>query len=304
MAARKSAKTKRARKKSAKKRPAKKKATRKPAKKRPAKKKPARKKAASKPRPGGRKIGRAEMLALGRKQATAANQAAITAMMASASGEFEDSGVGIPEALDYCPGCEKNRPMSDWTLRKGESQTAIGAFLCHECRASGTLPTTDLLPTLPLRDRNILRDLVVCQNVAEVARRNHTTVAYVNKALEGRGDDVPLIRKAWQQMLELQGLDLMTIGRMMKLGLHAMDHKWNPADRRWDAFPDHKSRHKTAAWLVKQHGVEPPPASAAQFVAAVQVVFNSNLGDGEEDVAPSAEFEITNAEFTEAEFDE
>lgn len=192
-----------------------------------------------------------------------------------------------PAPVDYCPGCERNRSMDDWALRRDEAMPPEGVFVCSECRDNGTEIQVMIFEELPPQDQKILRDLMRFGNFEEAARANGISAERLRTRLAGKQSrgkqDNKLFREAWKELLHIEGLDLLSVVRIMKLQLYAREPKWNPGLKRWDYFPDNKTRQRAAAWLAKMHGVEPTRAASqkAKGEAPVQVHLHTNVGAGE-----------------------
>ncbi len=182
------------------------------------------------------------------------------------------------EPIDYCPGCQEDRPLSAWHLAKGEKMPEKGPFFCRTCRKSGVAPENELVNQLDAPHRMMLRYMMTCDSVVEVAKKIGLSEEHVRSLIRGRGGKTAeLVQAAWIRMLELEGLDLYTIARIGRTCLHAVEPKWNSKREDWDFFPDNHARIKMIQHLTRQHRVEP---SQHGFKAKNMMVFiNNNLAE-------------------------
>jgi hypothetical protein len=178
---------------------------------------------------------------------------------------------------EYCPGCEQDVPLSHFSAQPGEDMPA-GPFVCRTCREEKRQPK-DLLPTLPVKYRKMLRAMMTSDSVGEAARKCGVSVENLRNLINGRGGETAeMVSVAWRRLLEIEGLDLATVARVGRNLLHAMEPKWNPKREDFDWFPDNTTRAKMFAHMTRQHGVDPRDNSG-QFKPAVSVTINHNLAD-------------------------
>lgn len=194
--------------------------------------------------------------------------------------------------LDYCPGCGEYKSLEEWQLAEGESLPER-AFVCRDCRGAKKDPRAESLPALSGRSRRILRDLIVCRSVAEAARRNGLSPRYVQNMLRGTTDrrnvEGERLRAAWQELLTMEGLDLLTIARLARISLHAMRPYWNKREERWDFFPDHMARIQVMRWAAAMQDVGRPPRRDEPRGAAPSMLILDLGGAGQ---APPDSFTI------------
>jgi hypothetical protein len=192
------------------------------------------------------------------------------------------------EPLDYCPGCQEDRPLDDFVTLPGETIPSSGALLCRLCRLRKKGPT-DPLPALPPKYRKLLKDLLTSPSIAEAARSNDLSETYVRSLISRKipGKTGEMVASAWQLLLEAEGLDLHTIARVSKLLLFAMRAQWNPGTESWDFFPDNPVRLGMVKHLTRQHRVDPQPLRGFQGSNAAVVVINydSDKKDSEKEVS-------------------
>lgn len=178
---------------------------------------------------------------------------------------------------EYCPACEQDVPLSQFSLGDGETMPR-GAFVCRTCRAEGRKPT-DLLPALSLKHRRMLRVMMTSDSVADAARKLGLSTEHLRNVINGRGGEThEMVAAAWRRLLEIEGLDLMTVARIGRNLLHALEPKWNPAKECWEFFPDNTTRAKMFAYMTRQHRVDPVSSNKGQFQPKAAVVIINNLG--------------------------
>lgn len=166
-------------------------------------------------------------------------------------------------------------PLSNFGAPPADGQ---GAFLCMEC-IERQVDIEDRMPDLPPRYKQLLRDIMSCDSIAEAARRNDLSAGYVRALIKGRlpGPRQQEVAAAWQMLLEAEGLDLTTVARVGKALLHAVAPKWNPGTKKFDFFPDNSVRANMFRQLTRQHRVDPVSSSAFQGRGGTVIMIGTNL---------------------------
>lgn len=182
-------------------------------------------------------------------------------------------------------------PLSNFGAPPADGQ---GAFLCLEC-VDRKVDIEDRMPDLPPRFKQLLRDIMSCDSLAEAARRNNLSESYVRSLIKGRlpGPRQQEVAAAWQMMLEVEGLDLTTVARVGKSLLHALMPKWNPERKEFDFFPDNSVRANMFRQLTRQHRVDPVNPGAFQGRGGTVIMIGTNLEiNSPEDASVDADFVV------------
>lgn len=200
---------------------------------------------------------------------------------------------GLRDPLDYCPGCQQTLPVEAWAYGKGEQPRATGAFLCRECRQQKRRPKEEYLPAISGRARRMLRDLIQSRSILEVARKHKVSEEHVRRMLRGRSDRHDVrgeeLRRAWNEMLVQEGLDLLTLARLARVSLHALEPKWNKRLERWDFFPNHMARIAVMRWLGRMLEVDNAhPGQFRNTPAGSAAVVVLDLGGSRGEAPPDA----------------
>jgi hypothetical protein len=129
---------------------------------------------------------------------------------------------------------------------------------------------------LSVVDRKILAGALQGHSVSEIANRTGVHPDRVRAFL--RAHNAPLLRRAFQKLLDSKGLDADRLASFAAEALGAERAAWNMAEQEFQMFPDWGSR--VAVWkhLTRLHDLEPDHGKGAA-PAALQVVINANLGD-------------------------
>jgi hypothetical protein len=179
---------------------------------------------------------------------------------------------------EYCPGCRERRPIKDFIGVDHDLSYGSPAPVCRLCKEKGPPPKEPaVMQDLNILHRKILKALLLTGNYAETARLAGCSYSYVRRLVKGHGGGNEDFRRAFQMMLETEGLDYYSIVRMAKLLLYSEEPKWNPKTEEWDSFPDNKTRLGMLRHLTKVRELDPPTAN--NFPQPVTVVnIETNVG--------------------------
>jgi hypothetical protein len=187
--------------------------------------------------------------------------------------DYQPSPASIPvyrkqpptQARDlYCESCCEMRP---W----------YAGDQCDRCTTEGP-PERDPTSALSAIQVRILECLCEGHSVRAAARLCHVEIKEVEEMLEGR--DTGSFRRAWQLLLEQNGITLDVLAKKAKEALEAEDSKWHPDLKEFITVPDNKTRLNATKWLATQHDLDPVHITGGGApVAAIQVIFQTNLGD-------------------------
>ncbi len=190
-----------------------------------------------------------------------------------------------------CPGCLELKPPEKWQGVEIDYDPEAPDPICNDCSTNGIPPRRHTL-MLGLPERLALKAYFNCPNPAKAraaaAAASGFSMSHIDNMIHGRR--CPEFRRAFQLLLEEHGLGFHGIAKILGEAALADEHKWNPKNEVFDAFPDHRTRVNVAKQATRLQELEPSQKGAG--TAAVQVVINHNLGSGEE-IDPPGTLRIT-----------
>lgn len=172
---------------------------------------------------------------------------------------------------EWCPACREWKPWVEW-IGTETVYDPEASVVCRGCR-SGPPPPVDPMPHLGVEDRKLLAAVFETGSMRGAARQLGLDLDVVRDSLRGRSR--PELRRAFQILLEREGLDIFSLTRKMKQLLHSQRAQWNKAKEDWDYFPDNSAQLGTVRHLTKLQELDPPNEEPS--VAPVQVNVQTNI---------------------------
>lgn len=187
----------------------------------------------------------------------------------------------------FCPGCREDRPVELFFGADAELSYDAPPPLCEDCREAGiVIAEPEAMKSLNQLHRRVLKALMMGKNFADAARLAGCSQTHVKQLVKGFGNVNQDFRRAFQLMLEVEGLDFYSLVKMAKLLLYAQEAKWNPQKERFDYFPDNKTRLGTLRHLTKIRDLDPVTVNNLPAPAAQVVILTNVSGDAEPKDAP------------------
>jgi hypothetical protein len=184
----------------------------------------------------------------------------------------------------YCDVCREMRPDTEY-LGLGYDVGSGGLMggsadehpiACKRCRTVGP-PKIDHLSALTKPELRAIEALTNGLDVKGASKASGIPQRRLNDMLRGR--NAKHFRRAWQHILESEGLTMTKLAKKAAALIEAKDHKWNPVEESFTEFEDARTQLATAKWIATQHQADPPKETAEkQGLQAMQVVINTNLG--------------------------
>lgn len=196
--------------------------------------------------------------------------------------------------IEYCPGCRERKPLEQYLGANFVYDPEDPPTVCAECREKGP-PPRDPFGMLTRAQRVALKELMQNGTAASAARVSGLSESYVRTMMKGRA--APEFRRAFQMLLEMEGLDIFSIAKTLRSCSVAMEAKYNSDKGEFEYFPDMKTRLQTMRTLTKLHELEPPRREESEH--AITIHMEHNLPPpGERDVTPPrhGEYEVIPAE--------
>lgn len=185
-----------------------------------------------------------------------------------------DQGLDAPrDQYEYCPQCSELRHHIEFRDPDG-SLPSTPPIYCYRCRQDKT-PPLDRAPITP-RQRRVLSAYILqgARSSKEAAKIAGVSESYVRNLLAGR--QYPEVQRAFQRLLESEGLDVFSLARYARLLMGAVRPQWNRRSREWDFFPDNATRQTVWRHLTKLHDLI-PMAHQDKTPTAPQIVIITNL---------------------------
>lgn len=207
----------------------------------------------------------------GTPAAPAGDQAVVTAEPETGLHESITRGVTAD-----CPTCRRERPIEEFVEGTVELYYDSAPPSCLECREKGlVLKEPEVMSSLNVLHRRILKALLMGKNYSEAAKLAGCSYSYVRNLVKDHGEVNGDFRRAFQMMLEVEGLDFHSLVRMAKVLFYSREPKWNPSSEEWDYFPDNKTRLGVLRHLTKLRELDPPPLNnLPPAVPMIQIVTN------------------------------
>jgi len=160
---------------------------------------------------------------------------------------------------------------------------------CKRCRTVGP-PKLNPLSALTKPEIKAIEALSNGHNIADSARISGIPPKRLGEMLRGKENEP--FRRAWQRLLESQGLTMSLLAKKAADLINAKDHKWNPKEEEFSSFEDNRTQLATVRWLATQHQADPPKEQTDKGAgsSAVQVIFNTNLGEKADGRAIDADY--------------
>lgn len=199
----------------------------------------------------------------------------------------------------YCDTCREMRPPTeflDLDYQVGSGGLMSGSadenpIACKRCRTVGP-PPVDHLSALTKPELRAIQALTDGLEIKEASKVSGIPYRRLTAMLRGR--DSKHFRRAWQHILESEGLTMTSLAKKAAELIEAKEHKWNPASETFTEFDDSRTQLATAKWIATQHQADPPKETPDRGApAALQVVFNTNLGENADGRAIDADYILT-----------
>jgi len=193
------------------------------------------------------------------------------------------------EHLEYCPGCRERKPIEEFLGANFVYDPEAPPIMCEPCKEKGPPPIDPV--GLTHQQRLALKELMRDGTMTSAAKASGLSVSYVRDMLKGRTN--PEFRRAFQLLLEMEGLDIFSIAKGLRSCAYAMEAKYHPAQEEMVYVPDMKTRLKAWTTLTRLHELDPPRKE--QTETAIQIVIDHNLSPPtERDVTPlrHGEYEV------------
>lgn len=150
---------------------------------------------------------------------------------------------------------------------------------CASCRENG-VPQAKFLNLTPRHLKAI--DVIIAgptytQGLTAAAAATGYSRDYLKELFHGRR--IPEFRRCFQMKLEAMGASIDKIIQVKVGALDADEQKWNPAEERFNAFPDWRTRLRASQDVAKLLEMEPPKDDSVNVGVAIKI--ETNLGDGE-----------------------
>jgi len=175
------------------------------------------------------------------------------------------------------------RPLADFCgIELDYDPQSAPPVLCEKCRTEGPskVAEQDVMAGIHLKERRLIAGLMEGLSVTKAAEAADMPTSRAHKLI--RGEAKPIVRAAYQRILEEAGLTLPKIAKVMAEAIDAEKVMWNPEERQFDSFPDHNVRLKAASTAASHLDVaEPESKRNPNATQALSVTIITNL-DGAE----------------------